>query len=149
MPDTNPDENLDAEGIPDLEERSPGHDVELEEEGMMAPRDYSVAAGSDPAYATTSAEERVHESVADRARRENPEVGTGDFGREDEDSVAGALYEPDSDVDEVDVTAEETAEMGDEAGAFSAEEAAMHITSEDVADDIDPGVERREYTEDR
>src|SRR4051794_22502985 len=123
MPDTNPDESLDAEGIPDLEESPPGYDVDLNEEGMMAPRDYSIAAGSDPAYPVTPAEERSPESVADRARRENPEVGTGDFGRDDEDSAAGRLYEPDSDVDERDETSEEVGMMGEEGGALSAEEA--------------------------
>src|SRR3954469_17884829 len=101
MPDTNPSEDLDAEGIPDLEEAPPGIDVELNEEGVMAPRDYSVAAGSDPAYSVTAAEERAGESVADRARRENPDFGEGPLDQTDGD-VAGALFEPDSDVDEVD-----------------------------------------------
>ena len=36
----------------------------------MAPRDYPVAAGADPAYPVTEAEERSPESVAEGARRE-------------------------------------------------------------------------------
>ena len=149
MPDSNPSENLDAEGIPDLEEAPPGYDIELNEEGVMAPRDHSVAAGSDPAYPVTAAEERMPESVAARARRENPEFGRGDLGRDEEESVAGRLFEPDSDVDELDETAEEVGELGERGGALSAEEAAVHVTSEDVADDLDPDEEMREYTGDR
>src|SRR3954454_2503261 len=149
MPDDNPNEDLEAEGIPAIEDPIPGRDVETSEEGMMAPRDHSVAAGSDPAYPVTAAEERARESVADRARRENPDFGEGDFGRDEESDLAPRLMEPDSDIDEVDVTAEEVADLVDDGGGFTAEESAMHIVSEDVADDVDPAVEAKEYTGDR
>ncbi len=75
MEDTNPAENPDLEGVPDIEERAPGMDVELDQESTMAPRDHPVAAGDDPAYPVTAAEERVGESVAARAARETPDVG--------------------------------------------------------------------------
>jgi hypothetical protein len=150
MPDDNPNEDLEAEGIPDIEEPIPGQDVETSDEGMMAPRDHSVAAGSDPAYPNTAAEERAGESVAARARRENPDFGQGDFGRDQESDRSPRLMEPDSDIDEVDVTAEEVADIGEDTdGGLTAEESAMHIVSEDVADDVDPDVEAREYTGDR
>lgn len=80
MTDTNPDENLDAEGIPDLEEFPPGRGIELNEEALMAPRDYPVASGMDPAYPTTAAEQRQLETVADRAAREVPDVGAEELG---------------------------------------------------------------------
>jgi hypothetical protein len=75
MPDTNAHENLDAEGTSEIEDRAPGMDVELDEESTMAPRDYPIAAGDDPAYPVTAAEERRRESVAERAARESPDGG--------------------------------------------------------------------------
>ena len=150
MPDDNPNEDLEAEGIPPIEERIPGRDVETSDEGMMAPREHSIAAGSDPAYSVTAAEERFPESVEARARRENPEVGQGDFGRDEEAGPAPRLMDPDSDIDEIDVTAEAVGDVAEDSeGGLTAEESAMHIVSEDMADDVDPGVEAREYTGDR
>src|SRR3954462_2450991 len=131
MPDDNPNEDLEAEGIPAIEDPIPGQDVETSEEGMMAPRDYSVAAGSDPAYPVTAAEERGQEPIAARAARENPDFGQGDFGRGAESPVAPRLMDLDSDIDEVDVTAEEVALTGDDPeGGLSAEESAVHLVSE-------------------
>src|SRR3954454_1304166 len=150
MPDDNPNEDLEAEGIPAIEEPFPGRDVETSEEGMMAPRDHSVAAGSDPAYAGTAGEERAQESVGARAQRENPDFGEVDSGGDEEAPLAPRLMEPDSDIDEVDVTAEEVGLTSDDFdGGLTAEESAMHIVSEDVADDVDPAEEFREYTGDR
>jgi hypothetical protein len=39
-----------------------------------------VAAGSDPAYATTAAEERKPETLAERVTREEPDVGAEELG---------------------------------------------------------------------
>jgi hypothetical protein len=75
MADTNAGEDLDAEGTAEIEDRAPGMDVELDEESTMAPRDYAIAAGDDPAYPVTAADERMPESVASRAAREIPDVG--------------------------------------------------------------------------
>lgn len=74
MTDTNPQESMDAEGIPETD-LPPGRDIEIEEDTMMAPRDHPIAAGGDPAYAVTAAEELTPESVADRADRELPDFG--------------------------------------------------------------------------
>src|SRR5438105_13790090 len=137
MPDTNPEEDLDAEGIPELEEPPPGRDVETEEEGMMAPRDYSIAAGSDPAYPVTEAEERAPDPIAYRASREHPDFGVGDLDAAEEAPDAGRLMEPDSDVDEVDEEAAAVALSGeDDDRGLSAEESAMHTVPEDEADDV-------------
>lgn len=151
MRDRNPDESLDAEGIPDLDEQPPGVDVETEVEGLMAPRDHSIAAGSDPAYPTTAAEQARPESVADRAAREEPEVGqprrpragaapvaTGDDGLLGPDLEAGA-----------DVEAAEIAVDAEPEGrrALAPEEAAMRVERDDAADDLDPGDERAQYLE--
>lgn len=78
--DTNPQESLDAEGLAGTEEMAPGIDIELAEEAEMAPRDHAIAAGDDPAYAVTQAEQRRPEGVAQRASRELPEVGASDAG---------------------------------------------------------------------
>ena len=147
MSNTNPEESLDAEGIPDTESAPPGKDVETSDEGMMAPRDHPIAAGADPAYATTAAEERTPESVAARARREEPDFGEAPA----PDSAIGAqLMAPDSDVEPRDDTADEVADLVlDDERAPSAEEAAMHVVSEDAADDMDPAVERAQYLEGR
>jgi hypothetical protein len=80
MTDTNPSESLVAEGMPDIEDQPPGMDIDLAEEAQMAPREYPVAAGSDPAYATTAAEERAPETLAERVARENPDVGAEELG---------------------------------------------------------------------
>lgn len=80
MSNTNPAESMEAEGLPELEDHPPGMDVELDQETMMAPRDHPVAAGDDPAYPTTAAEDRIPEGVAERAERENPDVGAEDLG---------------------------------------------------------------------
>lgn len=80
MTGTNPSESLDAEGIPDLEDLPPGMDIDLAEEADMAPREYPVAAGTDPAYATTATEEATPESLAERVAREEPDAGADELG---------------------------------------------------------------------
>jgi hypothetical protein len=80
MTDTNPSESLDAEGIPDLEDQPPGIDIDLAEEAVMAPREYPMAAGTDPAYARTATEEATPETLADRAAREEADVGADELG---------------------------------------------------------------------
>ncbi len=80
MKNTNPDESMDAEGLPALEDRPPGIDVELDQDSIMVPRDHPVAVGDDPAYALTQAEDRSVEGVAERAERENPDAGADELG---------------------------------------------------------------------
>src|SRR4051794_29035025 len=116
------DKYLEEDGMPPLEEDPPGRGLDLDEEGLMAPQDHSIAAGSDPAYAVTAAEERVRESVAARARREQPDVDQGGLPQDGEEPIAGRLFQPDSDVDEIDETAEEVALLAEDDGALSAEE---------------------------
>lgn len=125
MRNTNPGESMDAEGLPEVEDRPPGIDVELEQEGMMPPRDHPLAVGDDPAYPTTGAEERAVESVADRAARENPDFGADELG------VGGSVQG--SHAVEVDDSREETPVPVDPGSALSAEEAAVHVRSD--ADD--------------
>ena len=142
------DQNLEAEGIPELYDAPPGRNIETDEEALMSPRDYPIAAGEDPAYAVTAAEDRTRETVADRAAREQPDVGQAVL--DDEARSAGHLIAPDSGVDGADVTPEEVALLAEDDGAgMTAEEAAMRVTSEDAADDKDPAEEAAEYLEDR
>ncbi len=112
----------------------------------MAPRDYPIAAGDDPAYAVTAAEERQQETVAERAAREQPDLAAG----LDDGTLGGQLMAPDSAVDSPDLTPEEVALLSeDDAGGLSAEEAAVHLASEEIADDVDPAVEAADYLEGR
>ena len=154
MRDPNPKESLDAEGIPgDLFDAPPGIDVETDSEGVIAPRDHSIAAGSDPAYPVTAAENERPESVAARAARELPEVGEAPRVRHNEDTPVATGDEgylaPDLDANLDDVEDEEVANSAEGEGsrAYSPEEAAMHLVSEDAADDLDPAVERAQYLE--
>jgi len=155
MDDVNPDESLDAEGIPgDLMDSPPGIDVETDSEGMMAPRDHSIAAGSDPAYPNTAAEAGRPESVALRAAREEPEVGAGLYRRfkRHRSSVAtgeGGYLGPDPDDAMDEGSEEEIADLAEGEGrrALGPEDAAMHVVSEEMADDLDPAIERAQYLE--
>lgn len=79
--DRNPREDPAAEGIDETaQDMPPGKDIETAEEGRMMPRDHSVAAGSDPAYPVTAAEQARGESPSDRKAREEPDFGEGDPG---------------------------------------------------------------------
>jgi len=64
-----------------------------------------------------------------------------------EDAIGGSLMDPDSSDEGLDTTAEAVAEVGEDEYALTAEEAAMHVVSEDAADDLDPALERAEYLE--
>ncbi|HET9689635.1 MAG TPA: hypothetical protein VFP61_00675 [Acidimicrobiales bacterium] len=79
VPDTNPSESMDAEGLPSLEDRPPGIDVDLEQDGLVVPRDHPIVVGDDPAYPVTPAEQRQTETVAERAARELPDVGADEL----------------------------------------------------------------------
>lgn len=113
--------DLEAEGIPELEDAPPGLEDDYNRvEGMMPPRDHPVAADD---WGVTPEEERLGEPFAERVRREEPDVLAGAA-----DELHGRLLEPDQGVagrdEERDPVASET---GDD-DALSAEEAAVHIT---------------------
>lgn len=126
MRNTNPGESMDAEGLPELEGRPPGIDVELEQEGAMVPRDHPVAAGDDPAYPTTQAEDRAVEGVPERAARENPDFGASEMGVGGGVQGSHAVTTDDAD--------DETSIPSDPSAARTAEEAAVHVRSD--ADDL-------------
>lgn len=123
MKNTNPGESMDAEGLPELEDRPPGIDVELDQESLMVPRDYPVAVGDDPAYPTTHSESRRSEGVAERAERENPDVGAREM------SVGGGV--PGARAVRVDRNEGETSIPPDPDAALSPEESAVHVREED------------------
>lgn len=123
MENSNPAESMDAEGLPELDDHPPGIDADLDEESVMVPRDHPVAAGADPAYAVTAAEESTPESVSDRARRESRDVGAEELG------VGGSVQgQRGQDANRPD---EGTGIPPDPGVAESAEEAAVHIRSDD------------------
>ncbi len=148
MSDYEPDQSLDSEGIPEMYDAPPGRDIETNEEAFMVPPDYPIAAGEDTTYAVTAAEDRAQETVAERAAREDPDFGEGEM--DDEAPLAGHLMAPDSGVDSLDDTSEEVALLAeDETAGLTAEEAAVRVASEDIADDVDPAAQTAEYVEDR
>ncbi|MDQ1438397.1 MAG: hypothetical protein QOK43_2026 [Acidimicrobiaceae bacterium] len=111
--------DLEAEGIPPIEDNPPGIGGDNEVEGMIPPGD--TPQGVDQ-WGTTAREEQSDEPLAERVRRELPDVEPGDDGH------VGRLVQQDQGMIDMDVEAEEVATMtGDDAG-LSAEEAAMHIT---------------------
>ncbi len=151
MSDYETDESLEGEGIPEMYDAPPGRDIETNEEAFMVPRDYPIAVGDDPTYAVTAAEDRAQETVGERAAREEPDFDEAEIDEVEEEAPRGGhLFAPDSAVDSGDVTAEEVGQLSEDAGAgMTAEEAAVHVASEDIADDIDPAVEAANYIEDR
>ncbi len=121
-----PVSDLEQEGIPDMDDPYPG------EAATGARWDETMAPGDEPIgvdeFGVTAAEELSDEPLAERVQREVPDI----VGLEDDDPVA-RLVDPDGGGitdGEGDVVASEA--LGD-AGALSAEEAAMHLTSEDDA----------------
>ena len=125
-----PDDELESEGQPALYSAPPGQDVDLDQDPPVAPADRPQAVTG---YGTTAAEQRTDEPLFRRVRREEPEVDSAGHGGE-RDPVAARVFEPDSEIEEVDVTAEELgleAEAQDDSAGLSAEEQAMHIVPDD------------------
>lgn len=112
---------MDAEGIPDLE--PPAN----QDEGQIAPRDFPQGAEE---FGVTAAEQRLEEPIAERVLREEPDFGAEDFEADADDTLGGQLLAPGSeDIDVLDAEKDEIASLvGDDEGALSAEESAMHIT---------------------
>jgi hypothetical protein len=111
-------DELDEEGIPSL------HDAVTSDgsEEMPPPRDHPQGAAG---FGTTVAEERRGESLAQRVRREEPDVLPGQTGE------TGPLLDPaDEDVDDVDDESAMVATDTDSDQALSAEEAAVHVVDE-------------------
>ncbi|HVM09703.1 MAG TPA: DUF5709 domain-containing protein [Acidimicrobiales bacterium] len=131
MPGNRPYDNsqhLDAEGVPDLE--TPIN----QDEGLVPPGDQPIAADE---FGVTAREERAEEPLADRITREVPDLTPDDIDLRDADrtydeleSGTGRIIEPGSeDVglidDEKDVIG---SLVGEDEGALTAEEAAIHVT---------------------
>jgi hypothetical protein len=113
-----PPTDLEAEGLPELEDQPPGIDAESAVEGMMPPRDRPVAATD---YGTTAAEQGRDEPLRDRVRREVPDRALDD-GR-----PVGRLVAPDAGTGRDVEAAEVAEEEADDTLGLTAEEAAMHM----------------------
>lgn len=115
------DLDLEAEGIPAIEDAPPGlEDGYNQYEGMMPPRDHPVGAEE---FGITAEEERLQEPLAERVLREEPDVMVGD-----DDDLVGRLVEPDQGVAGLDSERDAIASVAGDSDALSAEEAAMHVT---------------------
>jgi hypothetical protein len=121
-------EELDAEGIPDLDDSLPEKEITGDaQEGLVPPSDRKLA--PDDIYARDTLDQRLREEVPDRIKREDEVPRLMDSGSDDLEDRSAA----------------ET-ETGDEGGALSAEESAIHVTDEPpgVVDD-----DRDSYTGER
>jgi hypothetical protein len=123
----------DYEGIPDIIEGPPPlAPQEIQDEGVSLPRDWLKGAEDH----VTPAEQREREPIGDRVLREDPEPWAlqpevdhpePEWGHPE----VGRLVEPESEVDQLDVTAEAVASEVPEGGpALSSEEAAVHLEQE-------------------
>jgi hypothetical protein len=131
MPGNRPYDNsqhLDREGIPDLE--TPVN----QDEGIIPPGDQPIAADE---FGVTAREERADEPIGNRVTREMPDVSADDIdlrdaerSYDDLEGGEGRIVEPGSeDVDAIDDEKDAIGTLvGEDEGAFSAEEAALHIT---------------------
>lgn len=112
-------EDLDSEGIPDLDDELRAKEITGDpQEGMVPPRDYQQ--GADDIYARDTLDQRLAEEEPDRLPHPEEEVRLMD-------PEAGDLEE----------RTEIEAETGDEAGAPSAEEAAIHIVGRPAEHGLD------------
>jgi hypothetical protein len=118
MPD-DPEEELDAEGLPVLQDTVTSDGTEA----MPPPSDRPHSLD----YGTTAAEERHGETLRDRLRQEEPENRRGD----DPTRVTGQLIEPGAEDGWADDEPEALGQVLDDPDiALSAEEAALHIVDE-------------------
>jgi hypothetical protein len=133
MPGNRPYDNsqhLDREGIPDLE--TPIN----QDEGIIPPGDRPIAADE---FGVTAREERADEPLADRVTREEPDMSAAGIDLADADRTydeledgTGRIIEPGSeDIDLIDDEKDAIGRLvGEDEGALSAEEAALHITDQ-------------------
>jgi hypothetical protein len=109
--------DLEAEGLPAVEDQPPGVDDLLD--GIVPPRDQPLVAGGD---GVTAAEQRTGETLSQRAAREVPEGGEAD------DDTLGRLVQPDPGVAGLDAEPDELATEVPDLDGLSAEEQAIHPT---------------------
>jgi hypothetical protein len=123
------DSSPEEEGIPDLEGDPEGMVLAGDDtDDVVLPRDYPVAALD---YGVTAAEQARDESVADRARREEPDVWEQALAEEDRVSP-GRLVQPDEGQIDVDDVGEEVGFATDDVVGLSAEEEAVRIEPDDA-----------------
>ena len=109
--------DLEAEGLPAVEDQPPGVDDILD--GIVPPRDQPLVAGGD---GVTAAEQRSGETISQRATREVPQVG------DEGDDAVGRLVQPDQGVAGLDVEPDELATEVPDLDGLSAEEQAVNPT---------------------
>ncbi len=105
-------DELDAEGIPDLDDSLPEKEITGDaQEGLVPPSDHKLA--PDDIYARDTLEQRLREEVPDRIR--------------DQEETPRLMDSSSDDLE--DRSAAET-ETGDEGGGLSPEESAIYVTDE-------------------
>jgi len=140
VPDQDPASALEEEGVPDLQDGTPGQQWAGDPQQMPVPAERPVGSNE---YGTTVDEQIRDEPLDRRLARELPDVGEDvdpltnvrvDENSDDLDPSereVGRLVESDEGAhtdDEKDAVADE---VGADAGGLSAEEHAMHLSDED------------------
>ncbi len=124
MTERDPRSDLEDQGIPDLQDGSPGQQWAEDPQRAPVPGDEPVAVDD---YGTTAEEQREDEPLDGRLRREEPDAAlTG----ADDERRAGRIVEEDegarSDTEKDAVAGD----VGPDSGGFTAEEAAVRIEDE-------------------
>lgn len=118
-PDPDPTD-LEAEGLPDIEDQPPGITADTMQQGLVPPRDHPQGA-EEP---VTPGEQRTPEAVGDRDARLQPEDRRGD------PAAPGRLVQPDQGMAGAAHEESEVAELADDTGGLAAEERAVHVVDE-------------------
>lgn len=138
VPERDPRSELEDEGIPDMQDGTPGQQWSVDPQQQPVPGDQPMAVDD---YGTTVDEQIQGEPLSDKLAREvpdeqpvegeaaaQPEEPSGQFW--DEPRPAGRLVSPDEGAREVEEPQEIADEVGPDAGGYSAEESAMRVEPE-------------------
>jgi hypothetical protein len=130
------DPSLEGEGVPDLEGPLPAKIATGDpQEGVAPPGDRPVGSFD---FGVTRDEEHRAEPLDLRITREEPDFDddpSRDALDPDENPAVGRIVEPESNVDELDLTEDSVAfDVGPDDGVFAPEESAMHIVPDDEVD---------------
>ena len=125
-PQTDPRSRFEDEGIPDLQEGTPGRQWAEDPEEMPLPGDRPLGVDE---YGTTTTERREGEPHDLRLSREEPDLDADSYAG-GEPGRAGRLVDPDGGMGvdtEKDLIAED---VGPDVGGYTAEEQAMRVEDE-------------------
>lgn len=133
-PEPDPRSDLEDEGIPDLQDGTPGQQWAADPQQAPVPGDQPIAVDD---FGTTAQEQRQGEDLGARLAREEPEqqAAPGPAAREaGEPRRAGRLVAPSQGFGPDEEPDETATEAGPDRGGYSAEEDAMRIEPDGEAE---------------